>query len=183
MLKMRTDRLIVGIILIALIFSMGCGKGKEQKGSGAKQPPVDDSAPDTPEPTEKPVDDTPDKPEPTDEPDTPTEPMGCQEDARVCPDGSTVVREGPDCEFAACPEEETLKPTEEPKPEVTEEPTIVEEVLPTLVPTPEPTVEEDSELSDDMGSELNEVDESENDVTSEELEETITDSESALSDW
>jgi hypothetical protein len=27
----------------------------------------------------------------------------CQEDAKVCPDGSSVGRTGPDCEFAACP--------------------------------------------------------------------------------
>ncbi|MBU0459404.1 MAG: hypothetical protein KJ597_00870 [Nanoarchaeota archaeon] len=32
------------------------------------------------------------------------EPLGCPEDARVCEDGSTVVRVAPDCEFAACPE-------------------------------------------------------------------------------
>ncbi len=25
-----------------------------------------------------------------------------------CPDGSSVVREGPDCEFPACPSEEAL---------------------------------------------------------------------------
>lgn len=27
----------------------------------------------------------------------------CTEEAKVCPDGSAVGREGPDCEFAACP--------------------------------------------------------------------------------
>ncbi len=31
------------------------------------------------------------------------EPVGCPEDAKVCPDGSTVVREGLRCEFAECP--------------------------------------------------------------------------------
>lgn len=29
----------------------------------------------------------------------------CTEEAMVCEDGSTVVRQGPDCEFAACPGE------------------------------------------------------------------------------
>ena len=28
---------------------------------------------------------------------------GCTEEARVCADGSTVARQGPDCEFARCP--------------------------------------------------------------------------------
>jgi len=31
------------------------------------------------------------------------EPVGCPEDARICHDGTVVVREGPDCEFAPCP--------------------------------------------------------------------------------
>lgn len=31
-------------------------------------------------------------------------PTACTEEAKVCPDGSVVVRQGPDCEFAACPE-------------------------------------------------------------------------------
>lgn len=30
----------------------------------------------------------------------------CTEEAKLCPDGSSVGREGPDCEFAACPGEE-----------------------------------------------------------------------------
>lgn len=30
----------------------------------------------------------------------------CTEEAKVCDDGSTVVREGPQCEFAACPGEQ-----------------------------------------------------------------------------
>ncbi|MFH1546239.1 MAG: hypothetical protein ABIE14_02595 [Patescibacteria group bacterium] len=33
--------------------------------------------------------------------------VGCQEDARVCPDGSVVGRVALDCEFAACPNEST----------------------------------------------------------------------------
>lgn len=31
------------------------------------------------------------------------EPVACTTDAKVCSDGSTVGRVGPDCEFAACP--------------------------------------------------------------------------------
>ena len=31
------------------------------------------------------------------------QPVGCPEDARVCPDGSVVVRVPPDCEFQQCP--------------------------------------------------------------------------------
>jgi hypothetical protein len=30
----------------------------------------------------------------------------CTEEAQECPDGSTVSRAGPDCEFAACPGED-----------------------------------------------------------------------------
>jgi hypothetical protein len=35
---------------------------------------------------------------------------GCPEDARVCADGSTVVREGPSCAFAPCPEDDEDPP-------------------------------------------------------------------------
>ncbi|MEM6295873.1 MAG: hypothetical protein AAGA54_31670 [Myxococcota bacterium] len=35
--------------------------------------------------------------------DTPTAAPSCTEEAKVCPDGSTVGRTGPACEFAACP--------------------------------------------------------------------------------
>lgn len=31
------------------------------------------------------------------------QPTACTKDARICPDGSTVGREGPSCEFAPCP--------------------------------------------------------------------------------
>ena len=31
--------------------------------------------------------------------------VACTEEAKVCPDGSSVGREGPNCEFAACPGE------------------------------------------------------------------------------
>ncbi len=33
----------------------------------------------------------------------PDTPVACTEEAKVCPDGSSVGRTGPDCEFAACP--------------------------------------------------------------------------------
>ena len=35
-----------------------------------------------------------------------TGPAACQEDAMECPDGSTVAREGEDCEFPPCPTED-----------------------------------------------------------------------------
>ncbi|VVB79776.1 Uncharacterised protein [uncultured archaeon] len=31
---------------------------------------------------------------------------GCTKEAKICPDGTTVAREGSDCEFAKCPEQE-----------------------------------------------------------------------------
>lgn len=37
-----------------------------------------------------------------------TEPVACTMEAKICPDGSSVGRSGPKCEFAACP---TTKPT------------------------------------------------------------------------
>ncbi len=33
------------------------------------------------------------------------EPVGCTEEARVCEDGTTRVRKGPDCSFDPCPED------------------------------------------------------------------------------
>src|SRR3989344_4617852 len=36
---------------------------------------------------------------------TPAEPQPCTLEAKLCPDGSSVGRVGPDCEFAPCPEE------------------------------------------------------------------------------
>lgn len=35
------------------------------------------------------------------------EPSACPQDAKLCPDGSSVGRIGPNCEFAPCPEAET----------------------------------------------------------------------------
>jgi len=42
------------------------------------------------------------------------EPVGCPEDAKVCPDGSVLTREGPDCKFPECPVVESVeaKPVE-----------------------------------------------------------------------
>jgi hypothetical protein len=37
-----------------------------------------------------------------------TQPVGCTSEAKVCPDGSAVGRTGPNCEFAACPNETTM---------------------------------------------------------------------------
>ena len=42
----------------------------------------------------------------TDEPDEAPPPVACTMELFVCPDGSTVGRVGPDCEFPQCPEEE-----------------------------------------------------------------------------
>lgn len=39
-------------------------------------------------------------------------PIGCPEDAKLCPDGSTVVRQGPDCEFPPCPTQNAEDPSE-----------------------------------------------------------------------
>ena len=36
---------------------------------------------------------------------TPTQPQACTEEAKICPDGSAVGRTGPNCAFAACPDE------------------------------------------------------------------------------
>ena len=33
------------------------------------------------------------------------EPVACTMEARICPDGSAVGRQGPNCEFAACPDQ------------------------------------------------------------------------------
>ena len=41
-------------------------------------------------------------------PPRPDEPFACTKDARICPDGSSVGREWPNCEFAACPQEPVM---------------------------------------------------------------------------
>jgi len=51
-----------------------------------------------------PVEDAPEEPE---QPEAPApEPVGCPEDAKICPDGTTVVRVAPECKFEECPEVE-----------------------------------------------------------------------------
>ncbi len=34
-----------------------------------------------------------------------TQPVACSREAKICPDGSTVGRAGPDCAFTLCPDE------------------------------------------------------------------------------
>ncbi|QQR83391.1 hypothetical protein IPJ72_06390 [Candidatus Peregrinibacteria bacterium] len=43
-------------------------------------------------------------PQPLTSPQQPAEPVMCTMDAKQCPDGSFVGRQGPNCEFAACPD-------------------------------------------------------------------------------
>ena len=43
---------------------------------------------------------------PNDVPPDDNGPTACTQEAKLCPDGSSVGRQGPDCEFAACPEVE-----------------------------------------------------------------------------
>lgn len=50
-------------------------------------------------------------------PPTPPEesgPVACTKEAKICPDGSTVGRTGPNCEFAECPA--AAEPTDEAAP-------------------------------------------------------------------
>ncbi len=42
------------------------------------------------------------------------EPVFCTMDAKMCPDGSYVGRQGPNCEFAACPSSVTPAPAPSP---------------------------------------------------------------------
>jgi hypothetical protein len=35
----------------------------------------------------------------------PDDAQACTEEAKICPDGSSVARSGPDCDFAPCPDE------------------------------------------------------------------------------
>ncbi len=41
---------------------------------------------------------------------------GCTQEAKLCPDGSSVGRTGPNCEFAQCPEIITIQPSPTPDP-------------------------------------------------------------------
>lgn len=47
-----------------------------------------------------------------------TKQTACTQEAKVCPDGTSVGRTGPNCEFAPCPSP-SLLPTIEPTPEAT----------------------------------------------------------------
>ena len=38
----------------------------------------------------------------------PNRPIACPLDAKVCPDGTSVARSGPLCEFTPCPSPQTL---------------------------------------------------------------------------
>ena len=40
---------------------------------------------------------------PVEVPNQPAEPVACTMDAKMCPDGSYVGRQGPNCEFTSCP--------------------------------------------------------------------------------
>lgn len=42
-------------------------------------------------------------PRPTPTTPAPVQPVACTMEARICPDGSAVGRQGPNCEFAECP--------------------------------------------------------------------------------
>ncbi len=44
---------------------------------------------------------------------TPSQPKGCTLEAKICPDGSSVSRTGPNCEYAPCPQI-TTPPTPDP---------------------------------------------------------------------
>lgn len=46
-------------------------------------------------------------------------PQGCTEEAKICPDGSSVGRVGPSCEFAPCPDSTAPPPASGPAPEAT----------------------------------------------------------------
>ena len=60
-------------------------------------------------PTPAPVVETPNEDKPTNlEASLPSsKPIACTQEAKICPDGSSVGRTGPKCEFAACPAEKT----------------------------------------------------------------------------
>lgn len=42
-----------------------------------------------------------------------TSPVACTEEAKICPDGSAVGRQGPNCEFAECPAAKVISGTED----------------------------------------------------------------------
>ena len=56
--------------------------------------------------------------------------IACSQEAKICPDGSAVGRQGPNCEFAACP----LAPISAP----TQSPSVISTPAPAPTPTPAP---------------------------------------------
>ena len=85
-------------VLVAMLLVVGCTK---TEGDATAEPVVE----------------VPEQPAaPAEEPAV-EEPVACTMDAKVCPDGSSVGRVAPDCEFAACPEvEEPVVQAQEPTP-------------------------------------------------------------------
>jgi hypothetical protein len=68
----------------------------------------------------------------------------CTQEAKICPDGSSVGRTGPNCEFAACPTVvatpiETLIATASPSATPTVTPSASASAKPTSTPTSSPT--------------------------------------------
>lgn len=68
-------------------------------------------------------------------------PIACTSEAKICPDGSSVGRVGPNCEFATCPIStptatpiENLLPTASPS----ASPTVAPVATPTIAPPPPP---------------------------------------------
>lgn len=62
----------------------------------------------------------------------------CTQDAKQCPDGSSVGRVPPACEFAPCPIA-TLRPTPAPSPTTMAIPRVTLQPIPTARPTPSPS--------------------------------------------
>jgi hypothetical protein len=82
---------IILLVCLAIFFLSGC---------------LEETQTPTPQPTQEtsPVDTAPPKHYPATQPPTFEPVVACPEDAKICPDGSVVVRVSPDCEFVPCPE-------------------------------------------------------------------------------
>ncbi len=66
-------------------------------------------------------------------------PQACTEEAKICPDGSSVGRTGPNCEFAQCPVSETPTTTATPSGTPLMSPTASPTLTPTNSPSPTAT--------------------------------------------
>ena len=100
------------VLLLALVLmGMGCLSSAETPASDTinsatlpvnAQPMA--SSTETPRPIEEPIPSEPPTSPPQDLPATPVAPpqTGCTEEAKMCEDGTVVVRTGPNCEFEAC---------------------------------------------------------------------------------